>query len=175
MSIGFAIFLVAIIGFAIYSRGFRRLLLWMVAAIGLVVVALLVHQASVEHQEQEKTCIQADQQQKRLEAERQEIEQLAPQVCPDPGTQKQCMEETEAACSSYWDLPKRKECMATAARWCPDQRTRKQCIADTLQAQEEARRAEQIRQQEQARRAQQAQHDSWCATVEQQIPEVMER
>jgi hypothetical protein len=44
-----------------------------------------------------------------------------------------------------------------------------------MQAQEEAKRAELARQEEQARRAKQAQHDAWCATVEQQIPEIMER
>jgi len=153
----------------------KTCLLWLAVAVGVVVIALLMRQSDIAHQEEQQVRIQAEQQHRQLEAERREIEQLAPQVCPDLSTQKQCMEETEAACGTFWDLPKRKECMVTSARWCLDERTRKQCIADTLQAQEEARRAEQVSQQEQARRAQQAQHEAWCATVEQQVPEVMER
>jgi hypothetical protein len=101
MSIGLAIFLVAIIGFAIYSQGFRRLLLWLAVAIGLIVIALLARELNIGHQEQQTARLQAEQQQKQLTAERQEIQQLAPQLCPDLGTQKQCMEDTEAWCRDY--------------------------------------------------------------------------
>jgi hypothetical protein len=167
-SLGFAIFLVAIIGLAVYSRGFRVLLLWLTAAVVVIAIALFAYQANVGHQEQQKARIEADKRRQQLEAGRREIEQVAPQVCPDLSTQKQCMEETEAACRSYWDLGERKGCMLTAASWCPNQGARKQCIADIL-------RTQQATKEEQARQAQQAQHDAWCAKVEQQIPDAVAR
>jgi hypothetical protein len=40
MSIGLAIFLVGIVGFAIYSQGFRHFLLWTAVAIGVLLVVL---------------------------------------------------------------------------------------------------------------------------------------
>ena len=168
MSLGFAIFLVAIIGLAVYSRGFRVLLLWLTVAVVVIVIALFVHQANVEHQEQQKARMEGDKKQQELEAERRELEQVAPQVCPDLSAQKQCMEETEAACRSYWDLGERKGCMVTAASWCPNQGERKQCIADTL-------RTLQAKKEEHARQAQQAQQYVWCAKVEQQIPDAVAR
>jgi hypothetical protein len=40
---------------------------------------------------------------------------------------------------------------------------------------EDARQAEQIRQAAQTRQERQQQHDAWCAKVEQQIPEAIQR
>ena len=162
MHVGLAIFLVAIIGFAIFSHGFRVFLLWLAAAVvAVIVIVSFAHQVNVE-QEQKKARIEVEkweqQRQQQLNTERREIEVIAPQVCPNQSTQKECMEQTENACPLV-SMSARKSCMVTAAEWCPDQQsTRKQCIDDTLRAkkEEEARRAQEKAQQaqEEARRAQ---------------------
>ena len=172
MHVGTAIFLVAIIALAVLSPGLRVVLLWLAGAVVLIVIAFFAISANNEHQEQQKARIEADKRQQQLIAERREIEAVAPQLCPDLNTEKQCMEQTEDACRSYWNLSERKSCMAIAASWCPDQTTRKQCIADTLRAQQ-AKKEEQARQTQ--RQAQQAQHDASCAKVEQQIPDAVAR
>jgi hypothetical protein len=183
MHIGTAIFVVAILGFAIFSPSFRVMLAWLAAAVvGIVILFYAVNTFS-EYQAKERARIEAEklEQQQKIEAlERQrqliaarlEIQVIAPQVCPNLSTQTECMEQTENACHAYSNLNERKSCMAIAASWCPDQSTRKQCIADTLRAQQ-AKKEEQARQTRQ--QAQQAQHDASCASIEREIPEAMER
>jgi hypothetical protein len=120
---------------------------------------LFVHQQNI-HEERERV---------RIDAEKKHIEQTTVSVCLNLSTQSQCAEETEAACQSNTDFDSKKQCIASAARWCPDEGTRKQCIVETLRARSDARRAAE------ASREQQEQHDVWCSTIEQEVPEAMQR
>jgi uncharacterized protein YlxW (UPF0749 family) len=183
MHIGTAIFVVAIIGFMIFSPGFRVMLAWLAAAVVGIFILFYAANTFSEYQAKERARIEAEkveqqrrqqeqQRQQQLDAERREIEVIAPQVCSNLNARTECMEQTENACHAYSNLSERKSCMAIAASWCPDQSTRKQCIADTLRAQQ-AKKEEQARQAQ--RQAQQAQHDASCASIEREIPEAMER
>ena len=160
MSIGLAIFFVVIIGFAICSSSFRRLLLFLLSGVLAALIALFVHQQNINKEEWESL---------RIEAQKKHTEQTILSVCLNLNTQSQCVEEIEATCHSNTDVGSEKECIATAARWCPDEGTRKRCIVDTLRARDDARRAAQ------ARREEQEQHDAWRPTVEQEAPEAMQR
>ena len=126
MHIGTAIFVVAIIGFMIFSPGFRVMLAWLAAAVVAIVILLYAANTFSEYQAKERARIEAEkveqrrkieaekleqqrkieaeqleqQRQRQLIAERREIEVMAPQVCPNLSTQKECMEQTEDACRS---------------------------------------------------------------------------
>ena len=61
MHVGTAIFLVAIIGFAIFSHGFRVFLLWLATAVvGIIVTCFLSANTSLNIKQKERARIEAE-------------------------------------------------------------------------------------------------------------------
>ena len=88
MHIGTAIFVVAIIGFMIFSPGFRVMLAWLAAAVVGIVILLYAANTFSEYQAKERARIEAEkvEQRRKIEAEKLEQQRLKPSNWSNSGS-----------------------------------------------------------------------------------------